>query len=219
MTTQQREVALTEQQKKLLADLKRDFVVQLKSGQPISAANEAAVRTKFMQISLGAIYDADHRSHLIDAKPRLDELKAVIREAPGKLLIFVSLTNVVNLLYKELHEWAREVVNGDTSQKDRSRIFQMFQSGPEPRILIADPRTMAHGLDLYAAQTVVWYGPVNSTELFLQANKRAHRPGQRHPVTVVQLVSNALEREIFHRLETNTTLQGALLDVVRKGEL
>lgn len=219
MTTQQREVPLTDQQKKLMADLKRDFVVRVKAGEPISAANEAAARTKFIQISLGAIYDGAHKAHAIDAKPRLEELKAVIREAPGKLLIFSPLTSIINLLYKELNEWSREIVNGDTSQKDRSRIFQDFQSGDEPRLLIADPRTMGHGLDLFAARTVVWFGITDQAEIYAQANKRAHRPGQRYPVTIVQLVSNALEREVFRRLESNLALQGALLDVVRKGEL
>jgi SNF2 family DNA or RNA helicase len=111
------------------------------------------------------------------------------------------------------------MVYGDTSQKERNRIFAAFQGTDSPRILIADPGTMAHGLDLYAAQTVIWYGVTEKPELYQQANKRAHRPGQKHPVTVVQIVSNALEREIYRRLETNTALQGALLDLVKKGEL
>ena len=115
--------------------------------------------------------------------------------------------------------WSREIVNGNTAQKERSRIFQAFQDEPDPRILVADPGTMAHGLNLYAAQTVVWYGPTDKTELYLQACKRAHRPGQVHPVTVVQLVSNPLEREIYRRLETNTSLQGVLLNMIAKGEI
>lgn len=219
MTTQQREVALTEQQKKMLTELKNNFVVELKSGKQITAINEAAARQKYMQISLGAIYDADHKAHAIEAKPRLDELKAVIREAPGKLLIFAGLTSVLNLLYRELTDWPREIVNGDVSEHARAAIFSAFQQGSEPQLLLADPGTMAHGLDLWMAQTVCWYGPTDKTELYLQANKRAHRPGQKYPVTVVQLVSNALEREIYRRLDTNTTLQGALLDIVKRGEL
>ena len=158
-------------------------------------------------------------AELSPLRTRMEELKAVIREAPGKILIFAPLTSIVNLLYKELSDWSREIVNGDVGQKERNRIFSDFQSGAEPRLLIADSRTMAHGLNLWMAQTVVWYGPVDSAELYLQANKRAHRPGQKFPVTVVQLVSNLLEREIYRRLETNTSLQGALLDIVRKGEL
>jgi SNF2 family DNA or RNA helicase len=219
LTTQQRQVELTAEQKKLFADLKRDLQVVVKSGHPITALNEAAARTKFIQISLGGIYDSGHVSHAIDAKPRIDEIKAVLEQAPAKTIVFVPLTNIVNLLYKELKKrWSCEIVNGHTSQKDRTRIFQAFQEGADPRVLIADPGSMAHGLDLYAAQTVIWYGTTDKTELYLQGNKRAHRPGQLYPVTVVQLVSNKLEVEIFRRLETNTSLQGALLDLVRKGE-
>lgn len=219
LTTQQREVELTAEQKQHMAALKKDLQVTLKGGKAISAVNEAAARQKYMQISLGAIYDADHEIHRVHCAPRLAELKTVVEQAPGKIIIFAGLTSVVMLLYKELDGYSREIVNGDTGQKERSRIFQAFQSESDPRILVADPGTMAHGLDLYAAQTVVWYGPTDKTELYLQANKRAHRPGQKYPVTVVELVSNPLEREIYRRLATNTTMQGALLDLVRKGEL
>jgi SNF2 family DNA or RNA helicase len=123
------------------------------------------------------------------------------------------------MISKKLTNVSHAVVNGNVSQKDRSRIFSAFQCEPEPRVLLADPGTMAHGLDLWAARTVVWYGCVDRTELYLQANKRAHRPGQKFPVTVVQIVSNPLEREIYRRLGANESLQGALLDAVRRGEL
>lgn len=219
MTVQQREVPLTDHQKKLMAELKRDLQVVMKSGTPITATNEAAARQKFIQISLGAVYDGDHKAHQVDAKPRIDELKAIIEQAPGKLLIFVPLTSIVNLLYKELDAWPREVVNGATSHAERSRIFQAFQSEGGPRFLIVDPATVAHGVDLWMARTVVWFGITDKAELYSQGNKRAHRPGQKYPVTVVQLVSNNLEREVFRRLENNLSLQGALLEMVRKGEL
>lgn len=222
MTVQQREVPLTAQQIKLLKELKTHLQVMVKEGQNITVANEAAARQKFMQISAGAIYDADHSWHAIDAMPRIEELKSIIEESSGKILIFAGLTSIVNMLYKHLNaRWACEVVNGDVSQKERSRIFEAFQADPVtgPRIIIADPGTMAHGLDLWQARTTVWFTPTDKTELYLQANKRAHRPGQKYPVTVVQLVSNKLEQEIYRRLEANTSLQGALLDMVRRGEL
>ena len=220
LTTTQRQVELTAEQKKHFADLKRDLQITVKSGKPITAASEVAARTKAMQISLGGIYDDEHITHVIDAKPRIDELKAVLDEAPAKIIIFVPLTNAINLVYKELKKrWSCEVVNGHTSQKDRSRIFQAFQEKPDPRVLLADPRTASHGLDLFAAQTVLWFAPVDSTELYSQACRRAHRPGQRYPTSIIQLVSTKLEQEIYRRLETNTVLQGAMLDWIAKGEL
>ena len=91
MTTQQREVALTDEQKKLMGALKRDLQIVMKSGQPITAMNEGAARQKFIQISLGAVYDQDHKAHPLDASPRINELKTVIDNAPGKILCLCAL--------------------------------------------------------------------------------------------------------------------------------
>ncbi len=221
MTTQVREVELTVEQKKLMADLKKDFVVIVKSGAAISAVNEAAARIKFVQISLGAIYDQNHKVHAIDAGPRHAELLDVLEQAPGKVIVFSPLTSVINIIYKNINKrWPSTVVNGEVSQKERSNIFQAFQDLENPlRVLVADAQTMAHGLDLFAARVVVWFGPSEKAELYAQANARMHRPGQRFPTTVVQLVSNPLEREIFRRLENNLALQGALLDLVKANAL
>lgn len=220
LTVQQREVPLTAQQKELLHTLRQDLQIVLKSGQPISAPNEAAARTKFLQVSLGAVYDAKRAWHAVDAAPRLEELRAVIAEASGKIICFIPFTSVIDMIYKKLtNQVSCAVVNGNVSQKERSGIFHAFQTEAEPRVLLADPGCMAHGLDLWAARTVVWYGCVDRTELYLQANRRAHRPGQKFPTTVVQIVSNALEKEIYRRLEMNESLQGALLSAVRSGAL
>lgn len=216
LTTQQREIPLTDEQKKLMRDLKRDFIVAVK-GQQITAVNEAAARTKFLQISLGAIYDSGHKPHQVEATPRYEELHRVIEESSGKCLIFSPFKSSIDLIYKNISKrWSTEVVNGDVSQKARSEIFQAFQTIQTPHIIVADPGTLAHGLNLFAARTVIWYGTTDKSELYAQANKRAHRPGQKFPVSIVQLVSNSLEREIFRRLENNIALQGALLDWVRQ---
>jgi SNF2 family DNA or RNA helicase len=74
----------------------------------------------------------------------------------------------------------------------------------------------AHGINEFAAATtVIWYGPTDKTELWLQGNKRAHRPGQSFPVTIVQFCATVLEREIFRRLEKNESLQGVMLQWIK----
>lgn len=219
MTTQVRVPALTDAQKRYMAELKRELTITMAGGAEIDAVNEAALRTKFLQISAGAIYDANHKVHYIDAAPRFRELEAVIEQANGKVVIFSSLTSVVDMLSQKLTKWSRAVVNGSTRQKDRTAIFSAFQNDPDPHLLICDPGTMGHGIDLFSGRVACWYGPTDKTELYIQANKRLHRPGQKYPVTVTQIVSNKLEHEIYKRLETNTSLQGALLDMIRKGEL
>jgi SNF2 family DNA or RNA helicase len=218
-TTQQRDIDLTSEQKKAMHELKRHLQVEVATG-PITAVNEAVARQKFIQISLGAIYDSEHRIHEISALPRLRECEQVIENAGRKVLIFSPLTSIVNLLHRELSKkWTCTVVNGTVLRKERDDRIKKFGHEPDPRILIADPGTVAHGInDFVSADTVIWYGPTDKTEQYIQGNARVHRPGQQYPVTIVQLVSNAVEREIFRRLENNESTQGVLLDMVRKGQ-
>jgi SNF2 family DNA or RNA helicase len=215
--TQQRSVELTADQKKMMAELKRTLQVTMKSGKEISAINEAAARQKFIQISLGAIYDQNHDVHLADAKPRIAALNEILNEAPGKFLVFAPLKSVVNLLAKEIKQHRKiAVVNGDTKQKERTKIFGEFQEG-DLEVIVADPGTMAHGIDLWMARTVIFYGTTDKAELYEQAYHRAFRPGQKFSVNVVQIVSNPLEIEIFKRLENNLSLQGSLLTIIQEG--
>lgn len=220
MTTQARMVALTDEQKKMLAALKRDLQVEMRSGATVNAINEAAARQKYLQIVLGAVYDADHNIHRVAADPRFDELRTIIERTDRKVLIFVGLTSMVHILHKKLSEtWGCEYINGEVSKNDRTEIIQRFETDPKFRILVADPLPVAYGINqLVAADTVVWYGPTEKSRLYVQSNKRAHRPGQRWPVSIYQLVATQLERDIFARLEQQTTLQGTMLSAIQRGE-
>jgi len=221
VTVQQRQVDLTDEQKRHLADLKKNLSIVVKSGKQIDAINEAAVRTKFLQVLQGVIYDKDHKEHLIDAEPRLSEIEDILESTDRKVVIFVSLTSVIHLLYKRLSKrWKVAVLNGEVSAKDRALTIEQFGSDQETKAILADPQTTAHGINNFVvADTALWFGPTDKNELWLQGNKRINRPGQLYPMTIVQLVSSKLEIEIYKRLETQTTMQGALLDLVKRGEL
>lgn len=220
LTTQQRDVELTAAQVRAMAALKKDLALQVQSGKLITAANEAAARLKLLQIVMGAVYDENHKAHEIDAAPRIRELQDVIEGTSRKVLVFVPLTSVVNLLYGVLRKsWGVGVINGGVKERDRAAIIQQFVTDDSMKVMLVDPQATAHGInDFVVADTAVWYGPTDKTELYQQGNKRVHRPGQKYPTTIMQLVSTKVEREIFRRLETNTTMQGLLLDMVR-GEL
>ena len=217
-TEQMRDVELSSEQKKLYDKLRRDLTLALDGGKQLTAAHEAALRLKLIQISCGALYDHDKDVHRVDAGPRLSELRAVIEEAPSKIIIFTPLTSVVHMLYSELTDYSRAMINGEIPVKVRDYIFNAFQTAEHPRIIIADPATMSHGLDLFAASVVVWYGATDRTELYLQANRRIDRPGQTRHTTIVQLAATPVEREIYRRIASNTGMQGAILEMVKQGD-
>lgn len=237
LTVQQRECELSQEQAAAYKEMKNELVLQAKAG-PITAANEAVLRSKLIQISCGSVYGpaargGDRPVHRLDCSPRISALREVIEQSNEKIIVFAPLRSVLYMLYEELAigaltsrqiveqkdkrtRYSCEMIHGDVTPTQRNEIFRAFQQDEKPRVLIADPGTMAHGLDLYAATTIVWYAPTDKTELYLQANKRIHRPGQTKACVVVQLASTAIEREIYRRLESNESLQGLLLKLVQE---
>lgn len=215
-TVQLRDVELSPDQKEAYGKLRNHLTLMLKEGKRLTAANEAVLRLKLIQISCGAIYDQEHEIHHVDAAPRLSVLHEVMEQCSEKIIVFAPLTSVIKMLYRELSKtYECAVVNGEVSAKDRAEIFRSFQEDKSPRVLIADPGTMAHGLSLIAATSIIWYGPTDRTELYLQANKRISRPGQTKATTVVQLAATPIEREIYRRLERNETMQGLVLQLAK----
>lgn len=215
-TVQARDVDMSPAQISEYKNMRRDAVIMSKSGKPITAANEAVLRMKLIQIACGAVYGNDKEIHLVDARPRLQALKEIVEQCRQKIIVFAPLTSVVNMLHRELKaDYSVTIINGKVTRKERDVAFARFMDSEHPRILVADPGTMSHGLTLTAASTIVWYAPTDSTEEYLQANKRIDRPGQMFPTTIVQLASTPIEREIYKRLAAKESMQGLVLDLAR----
>lgn len=214
-----RDVELTPAQKKAIDDIKKNLRLHMQEGKPVTAVNEAALRLKLIQIACGAVYGDQHEAHKIDCQPRINVLREIIEQTNEKLLIFAPLTSVLNLLYSDLSkDYSVELINGQVSSNKRSEIFAAFQREANPRIIVADPRTMAHGLTLTAASTIVWYGPTDQPEVYTQANGRINRPGQTKSMLIVRLAATNTEREIFKRLDNKESMQGLVLKLVEGDE-
>jgi SNF2 family DNA or RNA helicase len=94
-----------------------------------------------------------------------------------------------------------EVIHGDVSVTKRTRIFKQFQEEPDPRVLVIQPQAAAHGVTLTAADTVVFWGPVMSTETYIQCCARSDRKGQNSDkVTIIHIQGSEIERKMFKRL-------------------
>ena len=141
----------------------------------------------------------------------------MIEEVGGKVIVFVPLTGTLRMLERELSkQWRVGVVNGEVSANKRNEIFHNFQHSKDPHVLVAHPATMAHGLTLTSASTVIWYGPVTSNEQYIQANGRIERIGKKFSSNVIHIESTDLEYRMYERLKNKQKLQGLLLDLIQK---
>jgi SNF2 family DNA or RNA helicase len=214
---QTRQVELTAEQKKHYQQMLRHFVTEAAQEGTITAVNEAVKIQKLVQIACGVAYGDDGQNIQLDCTPRINLVKEVIEEAGEKVIVFVPLTGTLHMLEKELSKhWTVGVVNGEVSANKRNVIFHDFQNNKDPHVLIAHPATMAHGLTLTSASTIIWYGPINSNETYVQANGRIERIGKTHVSNVVHIEGTELEHKMYERLKNKQKLQGLLLDLIQQ---
>lgn len=202
-----REAPLTPQQKKYYDIMKKEFLLQ-SGDEEITSANAAVNFNQLMQISSGAIYTNDKNVMEFDVSNRLSVVKEVIEETSNKVLVFVPYRHTITLLkdYLTKQGITLDVISGEVPMSRRGNIIHTFQTTPEPKVLIIQPLAAAHGITLTAADTIVWYSPVTSTEIYLQANARIDRKGQTNPMTIVHIHGSQIERRVY------AALQGRLLD-------
>jgi SNF2 family DNA or RNA helicase len=217
MTYVKRVVELTRQQKKYYDLLKKSMTMTVGDDE-VTAMNAAIIMNKLLQISAGAVYTDDGGTLEFDIKHRYKVLKEVIDESSQKVLVFVPFKHTIDILTDKLRNdgVATEVIRGDVPVAKRTDIFKRFQNTPDPRVLVIQPQSAAHGVTLTAANTVVWWGPTSSLETYAQANARVHRSGQKHRCTVVQLQGSAVEKRVYSLLDNRIDVHTKMIDLYKE---
>ena len=214
---QTREVPLTSQVKHYYKELKNQLFIKA-AGEEISAVNAAAMLSKLLQISGGAMYTDTKEVVEFDVSPRLNALMEVLEETEHKVIVFVPFTHTIELVSRFLNQQgvANEIINGAVSATGRSEIINRFQTQENPRVLVIQPQAASHGVTLTAANTVVFWSPVMSVETYLQCIARIDRVGQKNSMTVVHLQGSEAERKIYAMLQNKVNLHEGLVELYKQ---
>jgi SNF2 family DNA or RNA helicase len=209
-----REVPMSKPQEKFYKRMVDHLSIQYKQHQ-INAVNEGVKLGKLLQVSTGYIYTDDKRVLGLKPTPKLNALKELLAESERKVIVFVPFRHAVAAVTKHITDWGYSVatISSGVSKTQRDQIFNGFQNGSDPHVIVANAGTMSHGLTLTAATMIVWFGPTNSLDTYIQANARIARPGQKCKTVIVHLSSSAVEKKTFKRLQARETVQGTLLEM------
>jgi len=207
-------VEMTKQQKKYYQQLKNHMIMQTTEEQ-ITAPNAAVNMNKLLQISAGAIYTDTGEALEFDIRPRYKALKEVIDESSKKILVFVPFKHTIDIIVDKLQKdgITTDIIRGDVSAMRRTEIFKKFQEQDNPKVLVIQPQSAAHGVTLTAANTIVWWGPTSSLETYAQANARIHRSGQTHKCTVIQIQSSPIEDRVYSLLNNRINIHSQILEL------
>jgi len=212
-----RSVPLTPQQNKYYKLMKQQLIVNA-AGEDITMVNAAAAMNKLLQLSGGAVYSDEGEIINFDASTRIKILDEIIEESSHKLIIFVPYRHAILTVSEHLNKSGVtcEIINGGVSAVKRTDIFRRFQDTDDPRVLIVQPQSASHGVTLHRADTIVYWSPVMSVETYLQCNARAHRAGQKNPVTVVHLEGSEVERRIYKMLQSKIDVHSNIVRLYKE---
>lgn len=184
----------------------------------IVAANAGAAMSKLLQIAGGWVYTKNPEYVRVDPTPRILALTELIASAEQKVLVAIPFRHMIEGVSKIFNmkgvEIDHEVVHGDT--KDRERIFTLFQDTNKFKVLLVHPATVSHGLTLTVADTILWYLPITSLDVYDQFNARITRVGQTHKQQLLHLQATPIEKKIYRMLLAHQKMQSNFLQLVEE---
>jgi SNF2 family DNA or RNA helicase len=213
VTYSNREIDLDPRAQKVYKEMHKELAAMVRSKE-ITAANEGVKLSKLLQISAGFAYDGVGEGQYVGGRPRIKEVFDIVEEASHKVIVFAPFTYLAELLAEALGQrWPTALVHGGVSKGKRDETYINFQNSKDPRVIVAHPQCMAHGLTLTAADTIVWAAPTLSLEIYEQANARITRPGQTAHAHIIHIMSTKAEAHVYNRLRRRAKMQGALLEM------
>jgi SNF2 family DNA or RNA helicase len=209
-----RHVSLTPDQKKIYEQMKKAAMAVLE-GKVTTTMTVLTQLMRLHQITCGHFIADDGSTQSVDSN-RLNELMNILEETEGKAIIWanyqLSVGEIIQRIIKEYGEDSYVHYYGLTPQEDRQDFIRKFQNDPKCRFLIGTPQTGGYGITLTQANTVIYYSNSYDLEKRLQSEDRAHRIGQKKPVTYVDLIAeDTVDEKIVKALRNKINIASEVM--------
>ena len=204
------EVQMNPAERDIYDRMKNDLIIPLEDGD-IDAVNAASLSNKLLQMSNGAVYDENQSVRLIHQR-KLEMLEDLIEAANGQPVL---------VAYWFRHDKARiqdylKSIGCETREIKESKDIQDWNAGKIPVALI-HPASAGHGLNIQdGGHILIWFGLTWSLELYMQANARLWRQGQKNTVTIHHIITKGtVDEDVMAALEAKDVTQEKLIAAVK----
>lgn len=199
-------VKMTPEQLSDYEEFERNAYMQFAEGE-VTAATAAALTTKLLQYSNGAMYMSTGEYAKTNDR-KLDALAELIDTSNGKpILCFYSFKHDLERI-KAKFEFAKKL--------ESSEDIEDWNNGEIP-LLLAHPAGAGHGLNLQAGGSIiVWFGLTWSLELYQQANARLYRQGQEQTVIIHHLITeHTCDEKVLQSLQGKADVQKNVIEALK----
>ena len=200
-------VKLDNKEFKLYRDMAKEAVAEVTENDKVVALSAAVVTNKLLQMANGTVYGDVKKPFKIHER-KLESLEDILEQAQNEnILVFYNFqSDLENILLK--FPEAKKFEGGED--------IRNWNSG-KIKILLLHPASAGHGLNLQqGGSIIVWYGLTWSLELYLQANARLVRQGQKEVVRIYRLVTeHTVDERVIETLNGKKYKQDELLEKLK----
>ena len=201
------DVKLPEKAMAQYRQLQKDTLLPFADGD-VDAGSAAILTNKLLQMAGGAVYDENGAVKLIH-EAKMEAMDQLVEEANGQpVLVFYNYKHELTRLLARYPQAVELKEDGIVAKWNEQKI----------PILLANPASAGHGLNMqFGGHIAIWYSPTWNLEYYDQANKRLHRPGQKHTVVIHHLsaIGTVDERVLNIALPDKRDCQDSLLDALK----
>ena len=209
-----RQITLSPDQRKLYEQMKKEALAIL-NGKQVTTVNALTQLMRLHQITCGH-FTADDGSIQRIPNNRVSELMNILEETEGKAIIWAhyqwDIKDIIKEIVKAYGPGSVVDYYGLTPKDERQDNITRFQGDPKCRFFIGTPATGGYGITLTAANTVIYYSNGYDLEKRLQSEDRAHRIGQKKPVTYVDInAEDTVDEKIVKALRKKIDIASEVL--------
>jgi SNF2 family DNA or RNA helicase len=211
------QVELSSEEMAFYEALRRQAIAKLENSDAQAGAKHLQVLAEIMRLRRACcnpsliMPDSPVKSSKLET---FGEVLQELLENRHKALVFSQFVDHLTILRNYLDEQKinYQYLDGSTPIKERKKRVDAFQNG-EGDVFLISLKAGGTGLNLTAADYVIHMDPWWNPAVEDQASDRAHRIGQKRPVTIYRLVAkNTIEEKIVDLHHQKRDLADSLLE-------
>lgn len=206
---------LTDKEQAIYDELEHNAILEFENTQEelntVTAANQAVLLNKLIQLSSGTIYVNQTKEYEIIHKQKINKLLDIIENTNSPVAVAYIYNSEKELLLKEL-------------QKAKINV-ELFDGSPEMTkkwnerkidVMLLQPQSAGAGINIqHGGSTLVWYTLTWNLENYLQTNGRFYRQGQKDPVIIHHIVTkHTNDMKVLKKLKNKEMTQNELLQSI-----
>lgn len=199
----------------------RKTMTEIINGIDLTILNKKTIEKhtlKLVQVIGGTLLYENGKVYEFPRNPKLNELKSLIEEIDGKMIIFFSFVAEGKMIGKMLKKIRMEFAEIHGGIKDKGKELRKFREERNCRVLLGHPRSSGEGLNIQIANTIIYYnnGYIGTT-VRQQSEGRIHRAGQKNTCVFIDIVMrNSIDQIIFDSLKNRKEHTEELLAYLKK---